>query len=626
MSSVSDWISVGVAIVATIAALATLVTVYIAAQQLITQHRAYSLGLSRQSLGDWEPKVTSSSLFGLQRKVCTPTISLPTLVARSWKPEFAFPTGFSDMSDLENSALARTSWVNFLQSLGLSPDNDPGYEMQFESELVNGIVPMRWKGKDLVAVCSMLGFQSHEDEPSFKSPMPLPMQWSGPLGWMQFRASSDGCVAEFRRRRNLKNQLSEQLLTYFGKHEKKIREDSLVSRLWNSIGGFSLPNQCSLFLGGTDRQSRNTEETETTPEPDVYDDLLAEDLSEKDIMHALWGKAKDRPKALRPEAIEKGPSQLSSDDPFRDLRDQLLGSKSTRLMEVLRPCPGLLSVTAQGELASSRGLDFNKCHEYDRLYVDIDEVDTKSYPYHLGDRYMDRALLELMKKAVILLRPDGFFFTPTAWLYSDVHEVFRHVEKLSDERKKERRENIFNNIQIKDFQDPHESLYYAMELCNYFQLTRTFRRADFTVEDMRIICIASTELDKILSPQASLGDTDPLWDIFWAMVVSPELLEDVVKGFNEVGFPGFLQAKIATYEKPRQGKTLFFNLPQATGASSEPISQKYTVPLVSDGNFSGTQILAACAHVFIRYFWVEKKWITDVCIYDATIPQSVTMC
>lgn len=70
--------------------------------------------------------------------------------------------------------------------------------------------------------------------------------------------------------------------------------------------------------------------------------------------------------------------------------------------------------------------------------------------------------------------------------------------------------NIFNNIRIEDFHETYEGLYYTIKLCNDLYLTKTSRRAVFTVADIRIICIASTKLDKTLSPQASLGDTDPL--------------------------------------------------------------------------------------------------------------------
>jgi len=78
--------------------------------------------------------------------------------------------------DLEASVQAAVSWVNLLQALGLGPKDSQYYQLQTEPELVNGMVPMRWKGRDLAALCSILGFQSFENKPCCKSPMPLPMQ------------------------------------------------------------------------------------------------------------------------------------------------------------------------------------------------------------------------------------------------------------------------------------------------------------------------------------------------------------------------------------------------------------------------------------------------------------------
>jgi len=55
--------------------------------------------------------------------------------------------------------------------------------MQFESALLNGCVPIRWRGSDLVSICIMLVFQGHEKTPSFSSPMQLSaIQWAAWLG------------------------------------------------------------------------------------------------------------------------------------------------------------------------------------------------------------------------------------------------------------------------------------------------------------------------------------------------------------------------------------------------------------------------------------------------------------
>jgi len=145
--------------------------------------------------------------------------------------------------------------------------------MQPAAELVNGVVSMHWTGKDLVGICSILGFHSHEDSPSFKSPMLLPMQRTGPLGWLQFRSSADGCIAEFRRRMNLHNQISSELHTHYCKRSLTLSREILRSALWNSINGFALDDGRTLFLGGTDRNER----------PQEVDDELGRCTSRPDV-------------------------------------------------------------------------------------------------------------------------------------------------------------------------------------------------------------------------------------------------------------------------------------------------------------------------------------------------------
>src|SRR5699024_10074288 len=113
------------------------------------------------------------------------------LLKRDWTPNFVFPSSAHSTSPLGDvdteTALATAGWVNFVAALGVQLHHDTFYHMSAQPTLVNGIAPMRWAGKDLVGICAMLGFQSFEQRPSFKEPMKLPMQWSGPLGWLQFR-------------------------------------------------------------------------------------------------------------------------------------------------------------------------------------------------------------------------------------------------------------------------------------------------------------------------------------------------------------------------------------------------------------------------------------------------------
>jgi hypothetical protein len=186
--SITDWISAICSAVGAAVAVITVITIYVAARQLLTEHKAYQLGLAEDTLGPWHKNVKTKSLFGLQQQVSTPNITLPLLMKNNWRPTIDCPAWpiykpGSYLRDVEG-APAKVGWVNFAKSLGIGPQDENLYHMGTQPDLVNDIVPMRWEGIDLVGICTMLGYQSYEDEPSFKTPMSLPMQWSGP--W-------DGC-------------------------------------------------------------------------------------------------------------------------------------------------------------------------------------------------------------------------------------------------------------------------------------------------------------------------------------------------------------------------------------------------------------------------------------------------
>lgn len=51
----------------------------------------------------------------------------------------------------------------------------------------------------------------------------------------------------------------------------------------------------------------------------------------------------------------------------------------------------------------------------------------------------------------------------------------------------------------------------------------------------------------------------------------------------------------------------------------------YSVPLCADGECSSVQIVAAFVDVWLTFYWLEKKWISDVNMYSAAIPLTVMM-
>lgn len=643
MSSTPELISAILSAIAVGIGLVTLVTVFVAAKQLLTEHQAYQLGLSPEALGPWHEKVKTKQLLGLQQQISTPTITLRALVKNQWMPEITFPLGFDSMSVAQQhhrdpeKALAKASWVNFVQALGLSPQERRLYRMNVQSTLVNGIIPMRWAGKDLVGICTMLGFQSSEDKPSFKTPMPLPIQWSGPLGWLQFRRSPDGCVVEFRRRMVIGNQLSSDIHNFYHGMPRTHEPHSLSSRLWQSINGMSLANGRVLYLGGADRQDGHTAKkelekavgelegllaklkgaTESSGKPDgdevqddgLFDELMQSTMSYDEIVRRL--------RDTKPENVEQAATKDNSEaGQVPDFLREALGKKVGK-KEVFTPCQGLLSTVVEGELADSRGLNIADCVEYHRKYVDYADIDKAKFKYHLGNLNMDDTLLPLLKEAMGILKPDGYFFTPTPKLNMDIFDIYQHVADTTNKDKA----RIFPTFELaawpRSYQHRNE-LHHAMLLCNEFQYIRKHHRATFTVADMVVIAKASCSLRKKLS-------TPP--DLSWAMLVCPQLFSDLAQAFEDLPHLDGLDTIKANCQGGILDCTeLMRDSGSSANAKTAPGKTTYNIPLCSDGDFTGNQVLAAFMDVLITYFWIEKKWISDVGLYDAVIPATITMC
>ncbi|KAF8540294.1 hypothetical protein BDD12DRAFT_735065 [Trichophaea hybrida] len=633
MGVITDWISATCSLVAALVALATLVTVFVAAEQIVSRRHIYRLGLSVNSLGPWKETVLSESFFSrFKLRIRTPTVNVPKLVSERWDPKLTFPMGFVIAApkkaiaiDSESQGhhstpmLADSSWVNFLQAVGLTPDSSEFYDLQSQPELVNGIVPMRWKGKDLVALCSMLGFQSSEDKPSPTTPMPLPVQWSGLLGWMQFRASSDGCIVEFRRRAPFSNQLSKTVHEFYERGFER-RPVRLISRLWYSVDGLSLPDEGGLFLGGADKneRSQDRENTEKHSTDKLFEKLMERDREPEDIRRTLWGGKSKQPGALRPEAFQKGLSQLSQASDMRNSKSN--DNDKTTTVRVMKPCPGLLSIIVEREHLYGRGLSFDNCHEWRSVYTDDDEVNDETHPYNLGNIYMGGELLELMKKAVLYLEPDGFYFTSVFPVLASFRKVWEHVQEPSDWL-----ENILPPAQIeqwyltlnRDTDSKNVQLYHAMVLCNELQHIRKKQRAIYTIDDMIVLSKSSLSLRKMVATNETRSV-----DLVWALIVSQPFFADILQRFRNVDLKTALAYSITI-----SNGVIDCNPLRCPEVESDPkFNGRYPVPCVADGNFPVDCVLAALIDVFLTYFWIEKGCASDIDAYDSTIPQSVTMC
>jgi len=690
MTGATDWLSAVSGLVAAVIALITLFTVYVAALQLLSQRKAYRHSLSYSALGTWRNKVFKSSLFGLRGSVSTPSVSLAKLIEERWNPAFAFPLGipstkpkkratFRDIEKGKSSqVLARAGWVNFMQGLGLSCKDDKFFEMQYETALLNGCVPMRWRGPDLVGICAMLGFQSHEKTPSFSTPMSLPMQWSGPLGWVQFRGGFEGCVAEFRRRTIMINQLSEDIHKHY-KTSDLTSQSTLVSRLCYSLGGLcaNVNGSDNLFYIGPwdaertieyllegvretvdkkddkddDAKSEDHESdggskaSNTASDSDddsdgsssdggnsvreVFNHLEKNSIPDEEMLEKVWG--------LQPLEIKKRGLGVKKGE----VRGELIKSapdearkrhrKEKGLREALVPCPGILSVVIQGEVATSCGIDLTKCVEYHRVFSYFEEVRAKQHPYRMGNMVMDRATLKLFKSSLLKLKPDGFYFTPTGVLSADITDIYTHV-----------RSGLFGLDQVcSEFSSAawnnSKDLFWASKLCNEMQQKRRKARVIFSVNDMGIISKASLCLQK----NAYASD-----QLFWSLLVCPALFKDVMERLQNIDAeslkllldcgvqinnevlvcPELTQVAKKSNEKANDdddGSEVSVEVDHQGRTGEGEVD--YAVPECAEGDFSGMDIIGAFLNVCLTFFWIEKRWISDVSIYTAAIPPTVMM-
>ena len=636
MGTMTDWMSAICSLVTAVVALITLLTVYQASIQILNRRQVYRLGLSKRSLGPWKSVVAPRSRLRMQTQIKTPTLSVPLLVSKDWQTKISFPVGFEfglkgTEADLEAGrvVLAQASWVNFLEGLGVSPEGGDFYEMRYESELVSGIVPMHWEGRDLAAICSILGFQSIGSKSSTGKLMELPTQWSGPLGWLHFRASSEGCIVEYRRRSVIKNQLSQELHDYYEGLDVESRPFKLKSRLWQSISGMRFSDKEVISLSDASEWAEKMRDREGNAER-PFDETCEvfmeceEKLTDEQVRGIFLGKKANRPEGLRPEAFENGMSQLSPQqthgisDLLRFLDSDVSATEgNSKKMVVLYHSPGHLSASIEGELVHSRGLGKDDAYEYSYIYTDEDEVE-RVYEHKLGRLCMDTDLLKHMKEAVLQIEPDGFYFSPSKLLNFQVAQIWSHASSVSERCLDQKCILPIDRLKFSAGEEANEDalgeeLYNAIELINNFQLIKSTSRVMFTTADMVLISRASVSLRRLIGLKGM--------DLVWAILASPELFDHLFHCITDRTMKDLRDSKLTC-----ESGWFDFTLKRCSKPEARPAEGGIKVELVEDGTFEGIQVVAALMDVFLNFFWIDRSWVTDVALYDTTMPQSVTMC
>ncbi|KAL2268058.1 hypothetical protein VTJ83DRAFT_2904 [Remersonia thermophila] len=582
--SITDWISAICSVIAAGVALITLITVYVAARQVLTEHKAYSTGLSREALGPWHIKVKTKQLLGLQQTIATPLISVPHVVKSNWQPEFVFPTGFSkpqedpsnditlqsrwkrilhaiqgkragnhrgSYSPIEmEQAPVRATWVNFFQALNIRPDNPEHnrfYRMREQSTLVNGTIPVTWTGFDLCSVASILGFQSCESEPRYREPLPLPTQWYSPIGRLQFRLSDEGCVVDFTPNPQYNHQLPPVLYNYYKNKPKPSDAHSLTARLWWPIDGLALKDGHTLYI---DYQNCNLSNPKGT---------------------VNW------------------------------------------LIPVLSP--GLLTNVFTGYVAKTRGFDFGTCYQYNCRNTDTtSDEDLRNFPYALGRLRMDKELLRKVKGAVELLKPDGYYLTPSGILTRSLRYIFNAAYQ------RKHKQHIFRPLVLRQLEERPERarLYHAMLLCNeVHDILAKWATNEFPINDMVVMAKASHEI----------RNNNKATELSWAMLISPELFTDMEELFekhisaHELDETVQCQGEVLDCTELLRG-----HLSPRGGDDASRTAHTYATPLCAEGKYTGWELLTAFTELMIVSFWIQTKWMTNVAQYVRGIPQTVIMC
>jgi hypothetical protein len=476
--------------------------------------------------------------------------------------------------------------------------------------------------------------------------MPLPIQWHGPLGWLQFRPSTEGCVVEFRRRAQVDNQLDASLHKYYSTLPRPHEPQFLIARLWWTISALMLKDGKALYIGGFDRehfeivrrkveqvkgklenalidedpsdhrpddgqnkQRAGTTLLDTSPE-DLFDELLRSNLTREEIILRVQTGRK----------LETHPPKAASQSTRDNVFDFVRGlKKEAGIIELLKPCPGLLSTVSEGELADVRGLNIQNCIEYHRIpEITLSRIDQEKLCYSIGDLRMDRELLAKIKEAMEMLTPDGFFFTPTGLLSSTLKDIFSSLSPLMFAKK----QTIFTDSAVQDWPPnfPYrDELFHAMLLCNNFEEILSKGNADFTVNDMVIMAKAAHSLRKTMS-------TPP--DLCWAMIICPKLFKDLAEFFENSFDVKSFDGKVVKCSQEVLDCTEILKdaLAQQDNDGSSGPTYTYETPLCNDGSYTGWELLAAFTNLIITYDWFRKRWRSEVGVYDHVIPQSITFC
>jgi hypothetical protein len=128
----------------------------------------------------------------------------------------------------------------------------------------------------------------------------------------------------------------------------------------------------------------------------------------------------------------------------------------------------------------------------------------------------------------------------------------------------------------------------------------------------------------------SLCDLRQAPDLTRVLLICPDLFNDLAHAFEAMTYLSAFDDSLSKPVRYQGGDLECAKLIERCAASDisneKPMSKSYKTPLCGDGEYSGSQMLAASMDVLVTYYWTEKRWVSDVGLYDDVIPPTITMC
>ena len=247
--------------------------------------------------------------------------------------------------------------------------------------------------------------------------------------------------------------------------------------------------------------------------------------------------------------------------------------------------------------------------------------DEDRFKHHLGNLYMDDELLSIFKEAAELLRPDGYFLTLTRTL-----ALISTMCTPTSRRSSTRLRRSASSPAWSSTPGRPQTRTKSRCTSGWYSATSSSTSGCTT----KPLTPWTTWRPSRRHHSPSLSEVHQAPDLTWVILTCPELFAHLAQVFERVQDLGAFDPLRKTVRcrggnldctdpmdceatpampKPTAADTTSDPSPQSINSEKEKGStteRKYKIPLCGDGDFSGSQLLAAFTEVMVTYYWIEK--------------------